>query len=200
MRRALKEASGWALQITKLHEVQLLAASSPSTRGSIINHVCCTVCLPASNSELYALEMVRLCLESVPAALFARGRTSVYLRKRAIWAQSLRSSIHCLPLLLCSFLLTLGLTRALFSCFGQRRTRDRGFFHLKLVVDRLVNGRQLDASCAFRARFSCSALRRAAAHHASAAIGCGQRTRPKRVFDRCTHLCTHMSSALCTAV
>jgi hypothetical protein len=200
MRRALKEASGWALQITKLHEVQLLAASSPSTRGSIINHVCCTVCLPASNSELYALEMVRLCLESVPAALFARGRTSVYLRKRAIWAQSLRSSFHCLPLLLCSFLLTLGLTRALFSCFGQRRTRDRGFFHLKLVVDRLVNGRQLDASCAFRARFSCSALRRAAAHHASAAIGCGQRTRPKRVFDRCTHLCTHMSSALCTAV
>ena len=200
MRRALKEASGWALQITKLHEVQLLAASSPSTRGSIINHVCCTVCLPASNSELYALEMVRLCLESVPAALFARGRTSVYLRKRAIWAQSLRSSFHCLPLLLCSFLLTLGLTRALFSCFGQRRTRDRGFFHLKLVVDGLVNGRQLDASCAFRARFSCSALRRAAAHHASAAIGCGQRTRPKRVFDRCTHLCTHMSSALCTAV
>ena len=168
--------------------------------GSIINHLCCTVCLPASNSELYALEMVRLCLESVPAALFARGRTSVYLRKRAIWAQSLRSSFHCLPLLLCSFLLTLGLTRALFSCFGQRRTRDRGFFHLKLVVDRLVNGRQLDASCAFRARFSCSALRRAAAHHASAAIGCGQRTRPKRVFDRCTHLCTHMSSALCTAV
>ena len=196
----LAEASGWALQITKLHEVQLLAASSPSTRGSIINHVCCTVCLPASNSELYALEMVRLCLESVPAALFARGRTSVYLRKRAIWAQSLRSSFHCLPLLLCSFLLTLGLTRALFSCFGQRRTRDRGFFHLKLVVDRLVNGRKLDASCAFRARFSCSALRRAAAHHASAAIGCGQRTRPKRVFDRCTHLCTHMSSALCTAV
>jgi hypothetical protein len=200
MRRTLKEAGGWALQITKLHEVQLLAASSPSTRGSIINHLCCTVCLPASNSELYALEMVRLCLESVPAALFARGRTSVYLRKRAIWAQSLRSSFHCLPLLLCSFLLTLGLTRALFSCFGQRRTRDRGFFHLKLVVDRLVNGRQLDASCAFRARFSCSALRRAAAHHASAAIGCGQRTRPKRVFDRCTHLCTHMSSALCTAV
>jgi hypothetical protein len=200
MRRALKEAGGWALQITKLHEVQLLAASSPSTRGSIINHVFFTVCLPASNSELYALEMVRLCLESVPAALFARGRTSVYLRKRAIWAQSLRSSFHCLPLLLCSFLLTLGLTRALFSCFGQRRTRDRGFFHLKLVVDRLVNGRQLDASCAFRARFSCSALRRAAAHHASAAIGCGQRTRPKRVFDRCTHLCTHMSSALCTAV
>ena len=178
-----------------------MAASSPSTRGSIINHVCCTVCLPASKSELYALEVVRLCLESVPAALFARGRTSVYLlRKRAIWAQSLRSSFHCLPLLLCSFLLTLGLTRALFSCFGQRRTRDRGFFHLKLVVDRLVNGRQLDASCAFRARFSCSALRRAAAHHASAAIGCGQRTRPKRVFDRCTHLCTHMSSALCTAV
>ena len=200
MRRTLKEAGGWALQITKLHEVQLLAASSPSTRGSIINHLCCTVCLPASNSELYALEMVRLCLESVPAALFARGRTSVYLRKRAIWAQSLRSSFHCLPLLLCSFLLTLGLTRALFSCFGQRRTRDRGFFHLKLVVDRLVNGRQLDASCAFRARFSCSALRRAAAHHTSAAIGCGQRTRPKRVFDRCTHLCTHMSSALCTAV
>jgi len=200
MRRALKEAGGWALQITKLHEVQLLAASSPSTRGSIINHVCCTVCLPASNSELYALEMVRLCLESVPAALFARGRTSVYLRKRAIWAQSLRSSFHCLPLLLCSFLLTLGLTRALFSCFGQRRTRDRGFFHLKSVVDGLVNGRQLDASCAFRARFSCSALRRAAAHHASAAIGCVQRTRLKRVFDRCTHLCTHMSSALCTAV
>ena len=200
MRRALKEAGGWALQIIKVHEVQLLAASSPSTRGSIINHLCCTVCLPASNSELYALEMVRLCLESVPAALFARGRTSVYLRKRAIWAQSLRSSFHCLPLLLCSFLLTLGLTRALFSCFGQRRTRDRGFFHLKLVVDGLVNGRQLDASCAFRARFSCSALRRAAAHHASAAIGCGQRTRPKRVFDRCTHLCTHMSSALCTAV
>ena len=200
MRRALKEASGWALQITKLHEVQLLAASSPSTRGSIINHVCCTVCLPASNSELYALEMVRLCLESVPAALFARGRTSVYLRKRAIWAQSLRSSFHCLPLLLCSFLLTLGLTRALFSCFGQRRTQDRSFSHLKLVVDGPVNRRLLDAGCAFRARISCSALRRAAAHHASAAIGCGQRTRPKRVFDRCTHLCTHMSSALCTAV
>ena len=200
MRRALKEASGWALQITKLHEVQLLAASSPSTRGSIINHVCCTVCLPASNSELYALEMVRLCLESVPAALFARGRTSVYLRKRAIWAQSLRSSFHCLPLLLCSFLLTLGLTRALFSCFGQRRTRDRGFFHLKLVVDGLVNGRQLDASCAFHARFSCSALRRAAAHCASAAIGRGRRTRPKRAFDRCTDPCTHMSGAPCTAL
>jgi hypothetical protein len=200
MRRTLKEAGGWALQITKLHEVQLLAASSPSTRGSIIKHLFLTMCVSASKSEPYALEMVRLCLESVPAALFARGRTSVYLRKRAIWAQSLRSSFHCLPLLLCSFLLTLGLTRALFSCFGQRRTRDRGFFHLKLVVDRLVNGRQLDASCAFRARFSCSALRRAAAHHASAAIGCGQRTRPKRVFDRCTHLCTHMSSALCTAV
>ena len=152
MRRALKEAGGWALQIIKVHEVQLLAASSPSTRGSIINHLYCTVCLPASNSELYALEMVRLCLESVPAALFARGHTSVYLRKRAIWAQSLRSSFHCLPLLLCSFLLTLGLTRALFSCFGQRRTRDRGFFHLKLVVDRLVNGRQLDAG----RRFSCA--------------------------------------------
>ena len=200
MRRALKEAGGWALQITKLQEVQLLAASSPSTRGSIINHLCCTVCLPASNSELYALEMVRLCLESVPAALFARGRTSVYLRKRAIWAQSLRSSFHCLPLLLCSFLLTLGLTRALFSCFGQRRTRDRGFFHLKLVVDGLVNGRQLDASCAFHARFSCSALRRAAAHCASAAIGCGRRTRPKRAFDRCTDPCTHMSGAPCTAL
>ena len=158
------------------------------------------MCLPASNSELYALEMVRLCLECVPAALFARGRTGVYLRKMAIWAHSLRSSFHCLPLLLCSFLLTLGLTRALFSCFGQRRTRDRGFFHLKLVVDGLVNGRQLDASCAFRAHFSCSALRRAAAHHASAAIGCGQRMRPTRAFDRCTRLCTHMSSALCTAL
>ena len=60
MRRALKEAGGWALQIIKVHEVQLLAASSPSTRGSIINHLYCTVCLPASNSELYALEMVRL--------------------------------------------------------------------------------------------------------------------------------------------
>ena len=177
-----------------------MAASSPSTRGSIINHLFFAMCLPASKSELYALEMVRLCLERVPAALFARGRTGVYLRKRAIWAHSLRSSFHCLPLLLCSFLLTLGLTRALFSCFGQRRTRDRGFFHLKLVVDRLVNGRQLDASCAFRARFSCSALRRAAAHCASAAIGCGRRTRSKRVLDRCTHLCTHMSSALCTAV
>ena len=200
MRRALKEASGWALQITKLHEVQLLAASSPSTRGSIINHVCFTVCLPASNSELYALEMVRLCLESVPAALFARGRTSVYLRKMAIWAHSLRSSFHCLPLLLCSFLLTLGLTRALFSCFGQRRTRDRGFFHLKLVVNGPVNRRQLDAGCAFHARLSCSALRRAATHRASAAIGCGRRTRPTRAFDRCNHLCTHMSGALYTAL
>ena len=97
-------------------------------------------CVPQS-SEPYALEMVRLCLECVPAALFARGRTGVYLRKRAIWAHSLRSSFHCLPLLLCSFLLTLGLTRALFSCFGRRPTRDRGFFHLKLVVDGPVNGR-----------------------------------------------------------
>ena len=200
MRRALKEVSGWALQITKLHEVQLLAASSPSTRGSIINHVCCTVCLPASNSELYALEMVRLCLESVPAALFARGRTSVYLRKRAIWAQSLRSSFHCLPLLLCSFLLTLGLTRALFSCFGQRRTRDRGFFHLKLVVDGLVNGRQQEASDAFCARLSSSAFRRAAAHRASAAIGCVcERARCALLIDA-ANLCTHMSGALCTAL
>ena len=153
-----------------------MAASSPSTRGSIINHVCCTVCLPASNSELYALEMVRLCLESVPAALFARGRTSVYLRKRAIWAQSLRSSFHCLPLLLCSFLLTLGLTRALFSCFGRRRTRDRRFFHLKLVVDGPVNGRQQEASDAFCARLSSSALRRSAACPASAAFGREPRT------------------------
>ena len=185
MRRALKEAGGWALQITKFHEVQLLAASSPSTRGSIINHVFFTMCLPASKSELYALEMwVRLCLERVPAALFARGRTGVYSRKRAIWAHSLRSSFHCLPLLLCAFVLMSGLTHALFSCFGRRPTRDRGFFHLKLVVDGLVNGRQLDASCAFQARFSCSALRRAAAHCASAAIGCGRRTRPKRAFDR----------------
>ena len=153
MRRALKEAGGWALQITKLHEVQLLAASSPSTRGSIINHLCCTVCLPASNSELYALEMVRLCLESVPAALFARGRTSVYLRKRAIWAQSLRSSFHCLPLLLCSFLLTLGLTRALFSCFGQRRTRDRVFppqVGRRRACQRASAGRQLRFSCALQ--------------------------------------------------
>ena len=118
MRRTLKEAGGWALQITKLHEVQLLAASSPSTRGSIIKHLFLTMCVSASKSEPYALEMVRLCLECVPAALFARGRTGVYLRKRAIWAHSLRSSFHCLPLLLCSFLLTLGLTRALFSYFG----------------------------------------------------------------------------------
>ena len=45
MRRALKEAGGWALQITKLQEVQLLAASSPSTRGSIIKHLFFTMCL-----------------------------------------------------------------------------------------------------------------------------------------------------------
>ena len=200
MRRTLKEAGGWALQITKLHEVQLLAASSPSTRGSIIKHLFLTMCVSASKSEPYALEMVRLCLECVPAALFARGRTGVYLRKMAIWAHSLRSSFHCLPLLLCSFLLTLGLTRALFSCFGRRRTRDRGFFHLKLVVDGPVNRRQLDAGCAFRARLSCSALRRAAAHRASAAIGCvGERARCALLIDA-ANLCTHMSGALCTAL
>ena len=33
------------------------------------------MCVSASKSEPYALEMVRLCLECVPAALFARGRT-----------------------------------------------------------------------------------------------------------------------------
>ena len=40
--------------------------------------------LPASNSDPYALEMVRLCLERVPAALFSRGRIGVYLGKMAI--------------------------------------------------------------------------------------------------------------------
>ena len=158
MRRTLKEAGGWALQITYLHEVQLLAASSPSTRGSIIKHLFFTMCVSASKSEPYALEMVRMCLECVPAALFARGRTGVYLRKMAIWAHSLRSSFHCLPLLLCSFLLTLGLTHALFSCFGRRPTRDRGFFHLKLVVDGLVNGRQLETPAALFTRASAAQL------------------------------------------
>ena len=121
------------------------------------------MCLAASKSDPYALEMVRLCLERVPAALFSRGRIGVYLGKMAIWAYSLCSSFLCLPLLLCSFLLTLGLTRALFSCFGRRRTRDREIFHLKMVVDGPVDGRQLEASDAFCARLSSSALRRSAA-------------------------------------
>ena len=50
---------------------------------------------------------VRLCLERVPAALFACGCIGVYLGKRTMWAHSLRSSFLCLPWLLCSFLLTL---------------------------------------------------------------------------------------------
>ena len=132
--------------------------------------------MPASNSAPYALEMVKTCLERVPAALFSRGRICVYLGKMAIWAYSLCSSFLCLPLLLCSFLLTLGLTRALFSCFGQRRTRDREIFHLKMVIDGPINGRQLEASCAFCARLSSSALRRSAARPVSAAFGRKPRT------------------------
>ena len=84
--------------------------------------------LPASNSYPYALEMVRLCLERVPAALFFRGRIGVYLGKMAILAYSLRSSFLSLPLLLCFFLLTLGLTRALFSCFGRDGVRETARF------------------------------------------------------------------------
>ena len=98
--------------------------------------------------------MIRTSLERVTAALFAFGRSPVFLVKMAIWAHFLRSSFLCLPFLLCTFLLTLELTRALFSCFGRRRDRDRDFFHLKMVVDGPVNGRQLDASCAFCARLS----------------------------------------------
>ena len=146
--------------------------------------------MPASNSDPYALEMIRLCLERVPAALFSRGRIGVYLGKMAIWAYSLRSSFLYLPLLLCSFLLTLGLTRALFSCFGRRRTRDREIFHLKMVVDGPVNGRQLEASCAFCARLSFSALRRSAARPASAYFGCARRTRSLRAF-RSVHASLH---------
>ena len=126
--------------------------------------------------------MLARCLERVPAALLPRGRIGVYLGKMAIWAHSLRCSFHCLPLLPCTFLLTLRLTRPLFRCFGQRRHRDRDFFHLKMVVDGSVDGRQLDAGCAFCARLSSSALRRSAAQPASAAISRRPRTRAMRAF------------------
>ena len=128
------------------------------------------------------MRVPRVCLARVPAALLYRGRRGVYLGKMAIWAHSPHSLIRCLPPLLSTFLLTRWLTRALSRCFGQRRHRDRDFLLLKMVVDGPVNGRQLDAGCAFCARLSSSALRPAAAQPASPAIGCGPHTRSTRAF------------------
>ena len=144
--------------------------------------------------------MVKSCLERVPAALLSCGRIGVYLGKMAIWAHSLRCSFHCLPLLPCAFVLTLGLTRPLFRCFGRRRTRDRDFFHLKMVVERPVNEHQLEASDAFCARLSSSALRRSVAHPASAVFGGGRRSLSRALCFRSTLLCMHMDVALRSAL
>ena len=171
MRRTLKEAGGWALQITKLHEVQLLAASSPSTRGSIIKHLFLTGMLPASNSDPYALEVVRHCLGRMPAAPAFRGPCALSLCKMAIWGHSLCLCIYSPASFLFRSLQRPALTRALSRWIGRGRTRDRRFKHLKMMLFDVVYRRQLEASCAFCARPSSSSLRREAAHPLCAVIG-----------------------------
>ena len=144
--------------------------------------------------------MVRLWLERGPAALLARGRTCVYLGKRAIWPHSLRRPPSCLPSFLCPFLLTQGSTPALSKWIGLRCDRDRDFFHLTMVVNGPVDGRRLAPIDPFCARFHTLALRPSAAPMASAEGGPTRRERSTSGF-RSVHTSLHTHERrFCSAV